>query len=118
MEHYAGIDVSLKESSVCIVDASGKLMREVKVASEPEALVQYFDTLALPVTRIGEDRPEECARDRTAAVNGVIPTGPCEIISGPGHTNPARRTQAPPGQAARCRAQHPRHLTWLRIEGR
>jgi len=53
MEHYAGIDVSLKESSVCIVDASGKLMREVKVASEPEALVQYFDTLALPVTRIG-----------------------------------------------------------------
>ena len=39
MEHYAGIDVSLKESSVCVVDATGKLIREVKVASEPETLV-------------------------------------------------------------------------------
>lgn len=32
MEHYAGIDVSLKESSVCIVDAKGKVVREVKLA--------------------------------------------------------------------------------------
>lgn len=47
MEYYAGIDVSLKESSVCIVDAKGK------VASEPEALVHYFDELELPVCRIG-----------------------------------------------------------------
>jgi transposase len=45
VEHYAGIDVSLKESSVCVVDARGKLVREVKIASEPEALVGYFDTL-------------------------------------------------------------------------
>ena len=53
MEHYAGIDVSLKESSVCIVDATGKVVREVKVVSEPEALVGYFEMLGLPVTRIG-----------------------------------------------------------------
>jgi len=53
MEHYAGIDVSVKESSVCIVDATGKLVREVKVASEPEVLLRYFGTLGLPVTRIG-----------------------------------------------------------------
>ena len=53
MEHYAGIDVSLKESSVCVVDATGKIVREVKVASEPEALVGYFDDLDLPVSRIG-----------------------------------------------------------------
>jgi len=43
VEHYAGIDVSLKESSVCVVDATGTVVREVKVASEPEALVGYFD---------------------------------------------------------------------------
>lgn len=49
MEHYAGIDVSLKESSVCVVDARGKVVREVKVASEPEAVVRYFDELELPV---------------------------------------------------------------------
>ncbi len=53
MEYYAGIDVSLKESSVCVVDSTGKVVREVKVASEPEALVRYFDELGLPVTRIG-----------------------------------------------------------------
>ena len=53
MEHYAGIDVSLKESSVCMVDATGKVVREVKVASEPEALVGYFDALDLGVKRIG-----------------------------------------------------------------
>ncbi len=39
MEHYAGIDVSLEQSSVGVVDASGRVVREAKVASEPEALV-------------------------------------------------------------------------------
>jgi transposase len=53
MEYYAGIDVSLKESSVCVVDAVGKVVREVKVASEPEALIGYFEELGLPVSRIG-----------------------------------------------------------------
>ena len=53
MDHYAGIDVSLKESSVCVKDAKGKVVREVKVASEPEALVRYFGELEFPVSRIG-----------------------------------------------------------------
>ena len=53
MEYYAGIDVSLKECSVCVVDGTGKIVREIKVASEPEALVRYFDELELPVSRIG-----------------------------------------------------------------
>ena len=39
MEHFAGLDVSVKETSVCIVDDVGKIIREVKVASEPEALL-------------------------------------------------------------------------------
>jgi predicted NBD/HSP70 family sugar kinase len=38
MEHHAGLDVSLKETSVCIVDGAGKIIRETKVASEPESL--------------------------------------------------------------------------------
>ena len=53
MEYYAGIDVSLKESSVCILDAAGKVAREVKVGSEPECLAGYFAQLDLPVVRIG-----------------------------------------------------------------
>ena len=39
MEHYVGIDVSLELSSVCVVDGRGKIVKEAKVASEPEALV-------------------------------------------------------------------------------
>src|SRR6202166_2417065 len=53
MDHYTGIDVSLECSSVCVVDASGNIAREGKVASEPEALVAYFGSLRLPVVRIG-----------------------------------------------------------------
>jgi transposase len=53
MEHYAGIDVSLEQSSVCVVDATGRIVREAKVASEPEALVRFFGQLGLPVRRIG-----------------------------------------------------------------
>jgi transposase len=47
------MDVSLEWSSVCIVDASGKIVRETKVASEPEMLVEFFKGLSFPVMRIG-----------------------------------------------------------------
>src|SRR5437764_8536565 len=53
MDHYAGIDVSLERSSVCVVDASGRIVREAKVASEPEALVGFLRQLGLPLTRVG-----------------------------------------------------------------
>src|SRR3712207_999562 len=53
MEHYVGIDVSLERSSVCVVDATGRIVREAKVASEPEALVRLFGQLGLPLARIG-----------------------------------------------------------------
>ncbi len=53
MNHYAGIDVSLECSSVCVVDAGGKIVREAKVASEPEALIAWFGSLGLPLERIG-----------------------------------------------------------------
>jgi len=53
MEHYAGIDVSLECSSVCAVDASGKIVREGKVASEPAALIGWFGALGVEMARIG-----------------------------------------------------------------
>ena len=53
MNHYAGIDVSLECSSLCLVDGSGKIVREAKVASEPEALVAWFGSLGFEVGRIG-----------------------------------------------------------------
>jgi site-specific DNA-cytosine methylase len=39
MNYFAGLDVSVKETSICIVDDTGKIVREVKVASEPQALL-------------------------------------------------------------------------------
>jgi transposase len=53
MNHYAGIDVSLECSSVCVVDASGKIVREGKVASEPEALIAWFSSAGVWLERIG-----------------------------------------------------------------
>ena len=53
MQYYAGIDVSLEASSVCIVDADGKIMREASVLSEPEALIGWFGGLGLDIVRIG-----------------------------------------------------------------
>ena len=53
MEHYAGIDVSLELSSVCVVDTQGRIVKETKVASEPEALVDFFGSLEFVVKRIG-----------------------------------------------------------------
>lgn len=53
MEQYAGIDVSLELSSVCVVDATGTIRRELKVPSEPEALVQFFQQQEPAPVRIG-----------------------------------------------------------------
>src|SRR5437763_16979481 len=53
MNHYAGIDVSLECSSVCVVDANGKIWREARVASEPEALIAWFHSLGFGLERIG-----------------------------------------------------------------
>lgn len=53
MEHYAGIDVSLERSSVCVVDEKGGIVREGKVASEPAALTKWFKDLGIELARIG-----------------------------------------------------------------
>src|ERR1700757_2562235 len=53
MDYYAGIDVSLESASLCVVDATGRIIREAKVASEPWVLTGWFRMLGLVVTRIG-----------------------------------------------------------------
>jgi transposase len=53
MDHYVGIDVSLELSSLCVLDPTGRIVREAKVASEPEALIGFLSALALPLARIG-----------------------------------------------------------------
>ena len=53
MDHFAGMDVSVKETSVCIVDDAGTIVREAKVASEPEALLNVLTSPGFHFKRIG-----------------------------------------------------------------
>jgi transposase len=53
MDYFAGLDVSVKETSVCIVDDSGKIVREVKVASEPVGLLAALKNPAYHFKRVG-----------------------------------------------------------------
>ena len=53
MQHYVGLDVSVNETSVCIVDKAGKVIREVKVATEPVAILAVLTEEPLALERIG-----------------------------------------------------------------
>jgi transposase len=50
MQHYVGLDVSVKGTSVCIVDKAGKVIREVKIATEPVAILAVLTEEALART--------------------------------------------------------------------
>src|SRR5881275_445294 len=64
MDYFAGLDVSVKDTSVCIVDDTGRITREVKVASEPDALLTVLRNLALPLQA-------DWTRSRTAVAMAV-----------------------------------------------
>ena len=53
MEQSAGLDVSLESTSVCLVEADGRVVREAKIASEPETLIAWFQAHGTPIARIG-----------------------------------------------------------------
>ena len=57
MEHYVGLDVSLKLTAICIVDQKGKIIREGMVASNPEAIAAFVRSNAPHAVRIGSLRP-------------------------------------------------------------
>ena len=53
MTHYAGLDVSLEETAICVVDGGGRIVRETRAASEPDALMAALRRIDLPLERIG-----------------------------------------------------------------
>jgi len=53
VRYFAGLDVSLEETAICVVDEAGGIVREARVASEPDALVKFFDALGMTLERVG-----------------------------------------------------------------
>ena len=90
MEHYAGIDVSLEYSSICVVDATGKIVREDKIASEPEVLIAWFGSLGYALTRIGL----EAGPLSQWLYAAMVPPGALQVDWSPGGSRRTDRTQA------------------------
>ena len=53
MKYYAGMDVSLEETTICVVDEAGVIVKEMRAVSEPEALVDALSATGLPLERVG-----------------------------------------------------------------
>ncbi len=53
MSHYAGLDVSLEETAICVVDGTGRIVTEMRVPSEPEALITALREAGLVFERLG-----------------------------------------------------------------
>jgi transposase len=53
MECYIGLDVSLKQTSICVVNLAGAVVREGVIDSDPEAIAAFVRSNAPNVVRIG-----------------------------------------------------------------
>ena len=53
MEYFAGLDVSLEETAICIIDDTGLIVREARIASQPEALIAFFRASGMEMKRVG-----------------------------------------------------------------
>ena len=53
MDYYAGLDVSLEKTAICVISEHGKIAREAQAASEPEALTRWMGNLDGTIAAIG-----------------------------------------------------------------
>ena len=53
MEQYVGLDVSLKETSICVVDGSGEIVCETSVGTTPETIAKFIEKRAPSAVRVG-----------------------------------------------------------------
>jgi transposase len=55
MDYFAGLDVSMKETAICVVDGDGKIVMEVVVATDPEAIRSAMEGYADRLLRVGHE---------------------------------------------------------------
>src|SRR5260370_2833342 len=79
MDHFAGLDVLVKETSICIVDDTGRIVREAKVASEPEALLKVLENPIYRFKRIGLEAGSLSQRLFSALAEAELPVVCVEI---------------------------------------
>ncbi len=53
MDHYVGLDVSVRETSVCVIDETGRLLKEAKIPTEPEAIASLLAKGGFACKRVG-----------------------------------------------------------------
>jgi hypothetical protein len=71
MEYYIGLDVSLKQTSICVVDQAGSVVREAVVDSDPEAISVYVRSKAPDAVRIGLETPDRRPRGYGPSLSGL-----------------------------------------------
>ena len=109
MGYFAGLDVSLEETAICIVDDAGRIVREARAASEPEALVAFFGACGMKMERVGLEACSLTAWLHAGAVDGGHPG---DLHRGPsGQGGDGRDAeQDRPQRRARDRADHAHRL--------
>jgi hypothetical protein len=92
MDHFGGLDVSVKETSICIVDDTGRIVKEVKVASEPAALQKVLGNPTYRFKRIGLEAGPLSQWLFSALAEAELPVICVETGDRPGdsHRQPAR----------------------------
>ena len=93
MGYFAGLDVSLEETAICIVDDAGHIVREARAASEPEALIAFFERCGMS--------------DGAGWPGGVLADGlaACGADGGRPRRRSASRPAKPRRRWARCRTR-------------
>ena len=103
MKHYAGLDVSVKETSICIVDEAGRICREMKVVSYPEDLLAVLCDPAWRLERVGLE---------AGPLSQWLFSGLAEAGSGDLHRN-ATREGVSQGAGQQKRSQRPRGIAQM-----
>jgi transposase len=66
MEYFAGLDVAMEETAICVIDREGKVVLEIKVTTDPDAIVKVLKPYAAKLRRVGHEACVEAWHARAA----------------------------------------------------